>query len=60
MGRHRIHKDNAARQRAYRAREAAAKALAPAGTTGAHRAMTARVAKTVERIDSTIDTSALR
>lgn len=60
MGRSRIHKDNAARQRAYRQRLAATQARQGASVTSAQRAMTERVAKTVERLAPEIDTSALR
>lgn len=59
MGRSRIHVDNAARQRAYRQRLAATQARQGAGVTSAQRAMHARVAATVRKIDPSIDTSAV-
>lgn len=71
MGRHRIHTDNAARQRAYRERLkaaglgsfnsglAATPARQGAGVTSAQRAMHERVARTVRQIDPSIDTSAV-
>jgi len=66
VGRHRVHVDNAARQKAYRKR-LAAKGLgsfsaaegAPARGTDAQRSMNERVLATVKSLAPEIDTSAL-
>ena len=69
MGRHRVHRDNAARQKAYRERlkaaglgsfEAGLAATPTAGVPTATRDMHARVANAVRAVAPEIDTSALR
>ena len=61
MPRPRIHKDNAARQAAYRKRLADSQAATPAprAATTADADRLARVRNAVQRIDPSIDTSAL-